>query len=362
MDYQKAIAAMSIEDESGSAYPSEWEGRVQNLMKRFPESNKTLVVKALQQTGGHAGQATSLLQKETKERDSKAETVAAVFRRWDQDGNGTIDQSEFTRFLVKLGMTEDEAKLMFESADANKNGVVEYEEFVDWIFQKAPDHVQKEESKAPDNIETFSGKASVAQPQEESKVPSVPCMDVEVVDLAGNVRKFNLPARTLISQLIVHLNLSDGNTGQLIFEGKILDGQRTLEESLRNGATVNLHVQDNPLAKTGLCGVWEKTSGENTPYERSNTSSRYKLSANGVASWSYHDSYGDSMMYESTSEDASGTWSYANGKISITCSGVRKERREHEYMGDRSSESKIEHKKEMNEKDFHANFKKTSEL
>lgn len=226
-----------------------------------------------------------------------------------------------------------------------------YEEFLDWVFQKAPDHVQKEESKAP-----------VAQPKEESKAPSVPCMDVEVVDLAGNARKFNLPASTLISQLIAHLNLSDGNTGQLIFEGKILDGQRTLQESLRDGATVNLHVQDNPLAKTGLCGVWEKKSGENTPYERSNFSSAYKLSANGVASWSYHDSYGDSMMYESTSEDASGTWSYANGKISITCSGMRHERREHEYMGDRSSESKIEHKKEMNEKDFCANFTKTSDL
>lgn len=65
--------------------------------------------------------------------DPRAARVLALFRDADVDGNGTIDPDELKTILVKLGMTEDEANTAFANADANRDGLVDFEEFFAWV-------------------------------------------------------------------------------------------------------------------------------------------------------------------------------------------------------------------------------------
>jgi len=72
------------------------------------------------------------------------ETVREKFRRWDLDGDGVISRSELGHVLGRLGMEEEEIDMIFRAADvkvrclcgpAEENGVIEYDEFVEWLYE-----------------------------------------------------------------------------------------------------------------------------------------------------------------------------------------------------------------------------------
>eukprot|EP00931_Biecheleriopsis_adriatica_P089175 TRINITY_DN63342_c0_g1_i1.p1 TRINITY_DN63342_c0_g1~~TRINITY_DN63342_c0_g1_i1.p1 ORF type:complete len:300 (+),score=55.82 TRINITY_DN63342_c0_g1_i1:31-930(+) len=60
-------------------------------------------------------------------------SIYKVFKRWDLDRSGTIQQDEFSQVLVDLGLKAEEAAICFNAADMNKNGVVDYAEFCAWL-------------------------------------------------------------------------------------------------------------------------------------------------------------------------------------------------------------------------------------
>jgi len=63
--------------------------------------------------------------------------VELEFQKWDKDGSGTIDRAELTSVLklIKEDFSEDEIEILMTAADKNKDGVINYKEFIAWLFQ-----------------------------------------------------------------------------------------------------------------------------------------------------------------------------------------------------------------------------------
>jgi len=56
------------------------------------------------------------------------------FRNWDENQDGSITEDELKQVLIKLDLKEDAIHKIFLAADSNKDGVINYMEFVQWLF------------------------------------------------------------------------------------------------------------------------------------------------------------------------------------------------------------------------------------
>merc|ERR550525_587864 len=63
--------------------------------------------------------------------------ILEMFRRWDVNGDGVITKDELQQVLVSVGMTENDAASTFAAVDADRNGKVDYKEFVNWLYSKS---------------------------------------------------------------------------------------------------------------------------------------------------------------------------------------------------------------------------------
>eukprot|EP00927_Polykrikos_kofoidii_P046948 TRINITY_DN41052_c0_g1_i1.p1 TRINITY_DN41052_c0_g1~~TRINITY_DN41052_c0_g1_i1.p1 ORF type:complete len:743 (-),score=110.41 TRINITY_DN41052_c0_g1_i1:120-2348(-) len=64
--------------------------------------------------------------------------LKAAFEAWDEDGNGTITRSELGGILSRLGtFSSDEVDRILLEADKNGDGVIDYQEFVEWLAAPA---------------------------------------------------------------------------------------------------------------------------------------------------------------------------------------------------------------------------------
>lgn len=66
--------------------------------------------------------------------DQKKQSAIALFRVWDRDGDGFISEMELREVLGKLGLPLDVVHMIFMSADKNHDGMVDYSEFLDWVY------------------------------------------------------------------------------------------------------------------------------------------------------------------------------------------------------------------------------------
>jgi len=65
------------------------------------------------------------------------DNVMKAFRDFDKDGSGTIETEELMTVLKKLdakAWTDANIKKLMESIDANGDGIIQFDEFIDWSF------------------------------------------------------------------------------------------------------------------------------------------------------------------------------------------------------------------------------------
>eukprot|EP00747_Dinoflagellata_sp_TGD_P074598 gnl/TRDRNA2_/TRDRNA2_158379_c3_seq2.p1 gnl/TRDRNA2_/TRDRNA2_158379_c3~~gnl/TRDRNA2_/TRDRNA2_158379_c3_seq2.p1 ORF type:complete len:304 (-),score=47.78 gnl/TRDRNA2_/TRDRNA2_158379_c3_seq2:129-1040(-) len=62
--------------------------------------------------------------------------VLDLFQRWDLTGSGTITETEFQSVFAALdpSMQSDVISTIFRQADANHDGIIDVEEFINWLF------------------------------------------------------------------------------------------------------------------------------------------------------------------------------------------------------------------------------------
>ena len=61
-------------------------------------------------------------------------SLKARFDRYDRDGNGRIDESEFGELLDALGVgySKTQKQAAFEDIDRDHSGQIDYDEFAKW--------------------------------------------------------------------------------------------------------------------------------------------------------------------------------------------------------------------------------------
>lgn len=59
--------------------------------------------------------------------------IRGIFRNWDASGHGRISAEDMRAVLLKLGVPEESVQRIFEAADSNRDGWIEYDEFLAWI-------------------------------------------------------------------------------------------------------------------------------------------------------------------------------------------------------------------------------------
>eukprot|EP00928_Gymnodinium_smaydae_P050314 TRINITY_DN33880_c0_g1_i1.p1 TRINITY_DN33880_c0_g1~~TRINITY_DN33880_c0_g1_i1.p1 ORF type:complete len:590 (-),score=118.63 TRINITY_DN33880_c0_g1_i1:353-2122(-) len=133
---QKALA---IVQDSGSRDPAKVEERVEDCIG----ADKTKVLLPmiqllcfLEEVAGSLHGADSTTLGIEAPRGSLQEQIVTEFKAWDANGDGVICADEFRRVLNLLGMGEDQVAKTFVLADLNKDGKVNYKEFVNWLFSE----------------------------------------------------------------------------------------------------------------------------------------------------------------------------------------------------------------------------------
>lgn len=80
----------------------------------------------------------ALMAKTMKSSDTELELIEA-FKVFDRDGNGLISSGELKHIMTNLGekMTDEEIEMMIEYADQDKDGAVNYQDFVKMMLGNA---------------------------------------------------------------------------------------------------------------------------------------------------------------------------------------------------------------------------------
>lgn len=71
---------------------------------------------------------------------SDSEKVLKVFQDWDVDSDGFISRTELANVLASLDFPEADIGPVFDAADVDRDGVLNYSEFVSWIFSDEAPH------------------------------------------------------------------------------------------------------------------------------------------------------------------------------------------------------------------------------
>merc|ERR1719221_1917213 len=73
----------------------------------------------------------------SRQREAGAPRIVELFRQFDEDGDGTISRKELATLLHKLGpglVTTGEVDAIMQAADTTGDGLIQYEEFVEWLL------------------------------------------------------------------------------------------------------------------------------------------------------------------------------------------------------------------------------------
>jgi len=100
---------------------------------------------------------------------SSSQKIVACFRAWDVDGTGVITRGQLRNLLKAVGDSFSDADIdaLMDVVDTNRNGIVEYVEFVNWLHADSGSSLEKIAKTRP-SVVVASSKARARSP------PAVP--------------------------------------------------------------------------------------------------------------------------------------------------------------------------------------------
>merc|ERR1712151_1076218 len=100
-----------------------------------------------------------------------ADAVKAVFRKLDTEGTGAIDRKELTAAIHQLDPSFSEAELLksFKDADLNNDGLIDYDEFVSWLFQETDSPNGGTRKKVQNTIDSMMDKDDEEEEDEDEE-------------------------------------------------------------------------------------------------------------------------------------------------------------------------------------------------
>lgn len=68
---------------------------------------------------------------------ASTDAISSAFRKWDSEGNGKMAKGDFTKVVKALDprFSAEMVESLFNGADSNADGVIDYEEFIAWLFR-----------------------------------------------------------------------------------------------------------------------------------------------------------------------------------------------------------------------------------
>jgi len=140
---QELTDAWNLFTRGNEVIPSKHVGYVLRILGQNPTEDEivAMVMKADCEWDGTMNRKDFLVvgQEILKNSCDQMDDVRAAFRVFDYDKNGSISKEELKEAMVNLGQrcTEEEFALMFAEADKNKNGRIDFDEFVDMMLPSA---------------------------------------------------------------------------------------------------------------------------------------------------------------------------------------------------------------------------------
>ncbi|XP_022289578.1 neo-calmodulin-like [Crassostrea virginica] len=74
-----------------------------------------------------------VVKKVLRKTESEQRFYQKAFRRFDKNGDGSVSYEELKEVFLARGKSEKDVKDFFDEADTDKDGQVDYEEFVMWF-------------------------------------------------------------------------------------------------------------------------------------------------------------------------------------------------------------------------------------
>jgi serine/threonine protein kinase len=77
-------------------------------------------------------------------KNEEVDRIKKTFESWDKNHDGGIDQEEFRKVLLSIGVNGSDVDTMFDRADVNHDGKINYAEFMAWIQGDIPREIREE--------------------------------------------------------------------------------------------------------------------------------------------------------------------------------------------------------------------------
>lgn len=76
-----------------------------------------------------------IIRRDSVRKEDEEKTLQRAFRLFDKDGSGTIDKEELERITTQMGesLSKDELEQMLKLVDTNKDGKIDYNEFIKYV-------------------------------------------------------------------------------------------------------------------------------------------------------------------------------------------------------------------------------------